>query len=316
MESELNNNEGRWAERLNGGRAVGTLSLSAVYLLVLPFFVSCSAGVTIVVGSKNFTESVLLGEIVAQQLEHHGLDVDRRLNLGGSFICHKALTSGQLDVYIEYTGTAYTAILELAEERDPLLVRQVLDSIYAERWNLIWTESLGFNNTFAMLMRGTDARELGVSSLSEIAQYAAQWRFGAGYEFIERADGYRGLLDHYDISFNGLPVEMDLGLTYRALAEGRVDIVAGNSTDGQIEALDLFHLIDDRAYFPSYEAVPVVRAETLELFPVVRQALLQLAGRLGEQEMRRLNRLVDVEGWDVQEVAKGFLEFVRDGEWR
>ncbi|KPJ86814.1 MAG: hypothetical protein AMS18_15160 [Gemmatimonas sp. SG8_17] len=285
-------------------------------LPVLPLLVSCNAGATIVVGSKNFTESVLLGEIVAQQLEYHGLDVDRRLNLGGSFICHSALTSGQLDVYIEYTGTAYTAILELPEEGDLSLVRDVLDSIYAERWDLIWTDPLGFNNTFAMLVRGSDARDLGVSSLSDIAQYAARWRFGAGYEFIERADGYRGLLDHYSISFNGPPVEMELGLTYRALAEGRVDIVAGNSTDGQIEALDLVQLIDDRDYFPSYEAVPVVRAETLELFPIVRQALLELAGTLDEQEMRRLNRLVDVERWDVKEVAKGFLEKLRARERR
>jgi glycine betaine/choline ABC-type transport system substrate-binding protein len=303
-------------EGLNGDRLSGVVWCRAMILPVLPFLVSCSAGATIVVGSKNFTESVLLGEIVAQQLENHGLEVGRRFNLGGSFICHNALTSGQLDVYIEYTGTAYTAILELPEERDPLLVRNILDSIYADRWDLTWTEPLGFNNTFAMLVRGTDARELGVLSLSDIAEYATQWRFGAGYEFIERADGYRGLLEHYGISFNGPPVEMDLGLTYRALAEGRVDIVAGNSTDGQIEALDLFQLVDDRSYFPSYEAVPVVRAETLELFPVVRQALLELAGTLDEQEMRRLNRLVDVERWDVKEVARGFLEMVRDRERR
>ncbi len=317
MESKLICGEGGEGKRLNGGRASGAPSRFAAFLLpVLPFFISCNVGATIVVGSKNFTESVLLGEIVAQQLEHHGLEVDRRLNLGGSFICHNALASGQLDVYIEYTGTAYTAILELSEERDPLLVRRVLDSIYAERWDLTWTEPLGFNNTFAMLVCGRDARELDVSSLSDAAQYAAGWRFGAGYEFIERADGYRGLLDHYGISFDGPPVEMDLGLTYRALAEGRVDIVAGNSTDGQIEALDLFQLIDDRGYFPSYEAVPVVRAETLEFFPVVRQALLELAGTLDEQEMRRLNRLVDVEKRDIKEVARGFLEMVRNGEQR
>ena len=301
---------------LSGDRLSRVVSRRAIVLPVLPVLVSCSAGATIVVGSKNFTESVLLGEIVAQQLEHHGLEVDRRFNLGGSFICHNALTSGQLDIYIEYTGTAYTAILELPEERDPLLVRNVLDSIYAERWDLTWTGPLGFNNTFAMLVRGTDARELSLLSLSDIAEYATEWRFGAGYEFIERADGYRGLLDHYGISFNGPPVEMDLGLTYRALAEGRVDIVAGNSTDGQIEALDLFQLIDDQSYFPSYEAVPVVRAQTLELFPEVRQALLELAGTLDEQEMRRLNRLVDVERWDVKEVATGFLEMVRGSDAR
>ncbi len=285
-----------------------------VLLPLLPLLISCGGeDGRIVIGSKNFTESVLLGEIVAQQLELHGLAVDRRLNLGGTFICHRALVAGQLDVYVEYTGTAYSAILELPDERDPSRVRAAVESTYAQEWDLVWTEPLGFDNTFALLMRGEDARRLGVTKLTEAVRLTPDWRFGAGYEFIERADGYRGLLQHYAISFAGEPIEMELGLTYRALADGRVDIIAGNSTDGQIEALDLFRLADDRAYFPPYQAAPVVRNETLERHPSVGEALGALAGTLTEGEMSRLNYLVDVEQHDVRDVAREFLASLASG---
>ena len=283
-------------------------------LYLLPFLISCGgAEGRLVIGSKNFTESVLLGEIVAQQLERHGFEVDRRLNLGGTFICHNAMVAGQMDIYVEYTGTAYSAILELPSEKDPVRVRAVVDSIYRERWELVWTEPLGFNNTFAMLVRAADAQALGISTLSEAVRHADQWRFGAGYEFIERADGYRGLLESYEMEFAGQPVEMELGITYRALADNRVDIIAGNSTDGQIEALGLFHLEDDRGYFPPYEAVPVVRSEVLRQHPEVGIALRALAATLTDGEMSRLNYLVDVEKRDVRTVAGEFLEKL-DGE--
>lgn len=277
------------------------------FLLVLLLPACGRRNSPIVVGSKNFTESVLLGEIVSQQFERYGLPVERKLNLGGSFICHNALVAGQLDVYVEYTGTAYAAILEMTSERDPRLVRSVLDSVYRKRWDLVWTGPLGFDNTFALLIRSEDAARLGISRVSEISPYAASWRFGAGYEFVERADGYRGLLEFYELKFKGEPIEMDLGLTYRALAEGRVDIIAGNSTDGQIEALHLFHLEDDRDYFPSYEAAPVVRAQLLTRYPLAGEALSRLTNTLTEPAMRRLNYLVDVEKRDVAEVAAEFL---------
>jgi osmoprotectant transport system substrate-binding protein len=172
---------------------------------------------------------------------------------------------------------------------------------------VVWAEPLGFDNTFAMLVRGEDARRLNIRSISDAIPLFSNWRLGAGYEFIERADGYRGFQAHYGVEFASAPTELDLGLTYRALAEGRVDIIAGNSTDGQIEALDLYHLADDRGYFPPYEAVPIVRAETVERFPGVLEALRELAGTMSEAEMRRLNMLVDVERMDVREVAADFL---------
>ncbi len=220
---------------------VGRNGVASVRRLLVPLLacgiVTCSPGEAVVVGSKNFTESVMLGEIIAQELEHRRIPVVRKLNLGGSFVCHQAMLAGDLDVYVEYTGTAYSAILGLPEERDPQRVRAVVDSVYAARWDLEWTEPLGFENTFAMLIRGETARRLGLTKMSEAVPHAAEWRGGFGYEFLGRQDGYPGLLDWYGLKLRGTPAGMEPGLMYRALADGTVDIVAGNSTDGQIAAL-------------------------------------------------------------------------------
>lgn len=277
--------------------------------LVAPLAVgaACGGGDHVTVCSKNFTESILLGEIVAQQFESAGIAVDRRLNLGGTFVCHEALTAGQVDAYVEYTGTAFSAIFKQSTERDPVRVRQFVDSAYRAEWNVIWTEPLGFENTFAILVRGDDARRLGLTTVSDAVTAARAWRPGFGYEFSERADGYRGLVAAYGLQFAAPPREMDLGLTYRALAEGQVDVIAGNSTDGQIEALDLFQLEDDRRYFPPYEAVPVIRADALERFPAARDALRELGGTIDAAAMRRMNYLVDVEKRSVPDVARSFL---------
>lgn len=280
-------------------------------LPLLPLVAGCGGEPPITVASKNFTESVLLGEIVAQALEQEGYEVERRLNLGGTFVCHEAITAGQVDIYVEYTGTAYSAILALPLASDPERVYDVVDSVYGERWDLTWGDPLGFENTFAMLIRSADARRLGISTLSQAAAHTRRWRPGFGYEFMEREDGYRGLVETYGLQFRRQPAVMDLGLTYRALSEGRVDIIAGNSTDGQIAALDLVHLEDDRDYFPPYEAAPVVRRETLERHPGVREVLHRLGGTIDEQTMRRMNYLVDVEKRDVRAVAAGFLTTVR-----
>jgi glycine betaine/choline ABC-type transport system substrate-binding protein len=267
----------------------------------------CAGGDRVTICSKNFTESILLGEIVAQQLEGAGMAVDRRFNLGGTFVCHEALVAGQVDAYVEYTGTAFSAILKLPPSHDPARVRAAVDSAYRARWDLVWTEGLGFENTFAILVRGADARRLGLATVSDAVPHARAWRPGFGYEFTERADGYRGLVAAYGLVFAAPPAEMDLGLVYRALAEGQVDLIAGNSTDGQIAALDLVHLADDRRYFPPYEAAPVIRAATLARFPAARGALAALGGTLDEAAVQRLNYLVDVEKRPVSAVA---------AEWR
>jgi osmoprotectant transport system substrate-binding protein len=273
---------------------------------------ACSLGTDrIVVGSKNFTEQDILGEIVAQQIEHAGFKVDRRFHLGGTFVCHQALMAGQIDGYVEYTGTALVAILKLPPTADPDSAYGRVHPLYDERFDAEWLKPLGFNNTFAMIVRGADARRLNLRTLSDAVRYAPRWRAGFGYEFIERQDGFPGLARTYALRFAGPPSVMDLGLTYRALAEGRVDMIAGNSTDGQIAALDLVALEDDRRYFPAYEAVPVIRWPVLRRHPEIGRALEALAGTISDATMRRMNYLVDVEHRDVAAVARGFLATLR-----
>lgn len=266
----------------------------------------------IVVASKNFTEQDILGELVAQQIERRtGLTVERRFHLGGTFVCHHAIVSGEVHIYVEYTGTALTAILKqppMAGQKDAAGVYRNVRDAYAERFGLSWGKPLGFNNTFAILIRGADARRLGLTTISQATAYTPDWRAGFGYEFMERKDGFAGLAETYGLKFAETPRTMDLGLTYRALADGQVDLIAGNSTDGQIEALDLFHLVDDKAYFPPYEAAPVIRSDLLERHPEVGAALDELGGLISDDDMRRLNYLVDVEHRDLAVVAREWLE--------
>ena len=284
------------------GRTVGRWLLSVAVLT------GCAHRDRIVVGSKNFTESDLLGEIVAQQIERRtGLSVERRFHLGGTFVCHQAITSGQIDLYVEYTGTAYTAVLKHAPVADRDSVYHTVARDYAQRFGLVWVKPFGFSNTFAITVRHGDATRYGLSRISDLAPLAPRWRAGFGYEFLERADGFRGLANVYGLRFASPPTAMDLGLTYCALAEGKVDVIAGNSTDGQIQALDLAVLEDDRHYFPPYEAAPVIRLTTVTRHPQVAAALAQLAGRISDAEMRRLNALADVEHRDIASIARDWL---------
>jgi len=262
---------------------------------------------TIVVGSKNFTEQIVLAELFAQQIEaHSSLHVERRVNLGGTLLCHQALISGKIDLYPEYTGTALTAVLNDPPQNDPAAVFQKVQSEYRSRFSVEALAPLGFNNTFAMVVRGDDAEKLHLRNISDIAPLAPKWRAGFGYEFMERPDGYRGLAAAYGLHFASEPRILDLGLLYRALADKQVDIVAGNSTDGVIAALGMVVLQDDRHYFPPYEAVPLVRRATLGKHPEVGASLGQLAGKISEQEMRRMNYAVDGEHHDLAEVVRAF----------
>ncbi|WP_250125189.1 glycine betaine ABC transporter substrate-binding protein [Chroococcidiopsis sp. CCMEE 29] len=268
-----------------------------------------SGGGDIVVASKDFTEQDILGELLAQQIESTtGLKVDRRLHLGGTFVCHQAITAGKIDAYIEYTGTAFTAILKQKPVGNPKTVYQQVKAGYAKQFGLEVTQPLGFENTFAMIVRGADARARNLQTLSQVAQYTPQWQAGFGYEFLQREDGFPGLAKTYGLEFARPPRVMDLGLMYRALVEKQVDIVAGNSTDGQIARLDLAILKDDRQYFPPYEAAPIVRQATLKKHPKLRQAIAQLGGLINEEEMRRLNYQVEGELRDIKEVVREFLQ--------
>ncbi|MEO7271519.1 MAG: ABC transporter permease/substrate-binding protein [Vicinamibacterales bacterium] len=262
------------------------------------------------VGSKNFTEQILLGELLAQTIERDsGLKVDCRLNLGGTFICDQALRSGDIDLYVEYSGTALTAVFHQPVETDPARVLEAIRGRYAQV-GVTLLAPLGFENTFAILVRGQDAASLGLSTIGDAAGPARNWRAGFGYEFLQRADGYPGLAKAYGLQFGTAPRAMDLSLIYRALADRQVDLIAGDATSGLIEAYGLTMLKDDRRYFPPYDAVPVARAATLLAHPEVKTALATLAGNVSVADMRRLNRAVDAERQDPAAVVRAFLQTV------
>lgn len=261
----------------------------------------------IIIASKDFTEQDILGELLAQQIEAKtNLKVERKPRLGGSFVCHQALTAGKIDGYIEYTGTAFTSILKQPVINDPKEVYRRLKQGYAEQFNLEVMDSLGFENTFAMIIRGEDARKYNIKTLSEAAKYTPQWRAGFGYEFAEREDGFPGLSKTYNLQFRERPSVMSLDLIYRALTQKLVDFIAGNSTDGQISRLGLVVLQDDKKYFPPYEAVPIIRQETLTKHPELKTAISQLSGKITASEMRQLNYLVEGELRDIKDVVTQF----------
>lgn len=248
----------------------------------------------IIVGSKFFTEQVLLAELLAQHIEARtGIPVERKTNLGGTLLVQKAMQARELDLYVEYTGTALTAVLNETPTGDSKSVYESVKKEYADRYGFEVTEPLGFENTFAMVIRGEDAKKFNLQKLSDLTALAPKWRAGVGYEFLERPDGFNGLCAKYNLKFGEKPRVMDLGLIYRALVDHQVDVVAGNSTDGMISALGLVALEDDRHYFPPYDAAPIVRKATLERFPALRGALAELAGKVSAGDIRQMNYAVD-----------------------
>lgn len=287
------------------------LAFVAVLVVVGAFVFLRSAGTQspsnqarVVVGSKDFTESILLAEIASQLLEKTGLNVERRFELVGN-VPHESLLSGQLDLYPEYTGTAYTAILHHTPVTDPRVVYSQVQREYGEKFALEISPSLGFENTFAVLVRGEDSRRLKLKKISEAAGYAAKWRAGFGQDFMSRADGYPGFSKAYGLKFAEVR-EMDLSLTYIALSSKQVDLIAGNSTEGRIAKLDLVQLEDDRRYFPPYEAVYIVRKSALST-PHLNEVLAKLAGAISTEEMRQLNYEIDGNKRDPKEVVREWI---------
>ena len=285
---------------------LGLIGLALLSFLLTQIFHS-SPG-TVVIGSKNFTEQVILGEILAQEIEKEtNLRVERQFNLGGTLICHEAVKAGKIDGYVEYSGTAFTGILQEKPLNDARLVFEKLQKIYPEKFNLEVFPSLGFENTFAIVIRGETASQYNLKTLSQVAKYTPNWQAGFGYEFLEREDGYKGLAKTYGLTFARPPKVMDLGLMYRALAAKQVDLVAGNSTDGLIPVLDLVILEDDQRYFPPYEAVPIFNRDSLQKYPQLRQVLAKLTGKITSSTMQKLNYQVDGRNRRVEEVVKEFL---------
>ena len=263
------------------------------------------------VGSKNFTEQIVLGEIVAQRIEQRtGRPVERRLNLGGTFICDRAIRAGDIDVYVEYTGTAHTAIFHEPASTEPGRVFETVRRRYADA-GLTLLDPLGFENTFAILVRGEDARALKLRTIADVASVAPRWQPGFGYEFLQRADGYPGLAKAYGLTFARPPRAMDLSLIYRALADRQVDLIAGDATSGLIAAYDLVMLDDNLRYFPPYDAAIVARRAVLHADPAVQDALQSLSGRISVEAMRKMNHAIDAERREPAELAREFLAGLR-----
>jgi osmoprotectant transport system permease protein len=295
--------------RSRSPRTAAVVAASAIILvLVAGTALTARSSGAIVVGSKNFTEQLILGEIVAQTIEREtGLTVQRRLNLGGTLICDRALLGGDIDVYVEYTGTALTAIFHQTPSNDPAAVMATVRNLYADTGRTLLA-GLGYDNTFAILVRGADARARGLRTIDDVARVTPEWRAGFGPEFLERPDGYPGLAATYGLKFRAPPQVMDLTLSYRALAAGQVDLIAGDATAGLIKGLDLFRLEDNRRYFPPYDAVPVARASTLLRYPQVRRALEGLAGRITAADMQDMNYAAEARHENPADIARQFLD--------
>lgn len=275
-------------------------------MLLLAFMLACGRDDSrIVVGSKNFGENVLLAELMAQQIESDTeLEVDRRFNLGGTFLCHEGLAAGQIDVYPEYTGTAWTAILKRPMLRDAAKVLAGVDAAYRGQYQLEWGRPFGFNNTFVLVLRNNDVASKQWHTISDLIPAAPKLSIGFGFEFLDREDGYHGLVKTYGLTFQGEPVTMDMNLVYEALRAGKIDIGVGNSTDGLIAVLDLATLEDDLQYFPPYDAAPVIRAATVDRHPDVKAALDRLGGVVNEAEMRRVNQQINGDRRPIEDVAR------------
>ncbi|KOP27336.1 glycine/betaine ABC transporter substrate-binding protein [Hapalosiphon sp. MRB220] len=308
-----------WLEKQLTQQREKTVKVNRKFAFALSAFTLLIAGLitfnywqkppTIVIGSKNFTEQFILGELLAQQIESHTkLKVDRQFNLGGTFICHEAVKAGKIAGYVEYTGTSFTSILKHKPISNPQAVYEKVKQEYDQKFQLKVMPSLGFNNTFAMLIRGEDAIRWQIQTLSELAKYTPQMQAGFGYEFLEREDGYAGLVKTYGLKFTKPPRQMELGLMYQALKEKKVDLIAGDSTAGLIPVLNLFILEDDKKYFPPYEAVPVFNQEILKKYPKLGKAINQLSGLISTEEMQKMNYQVDNQSRPVAQVVREFIK--------
>jgi len=282
------------------------LSLLIITVLVL-FIPSGKKGIT--VGSKNFTEQVILGEMVSTLIEENSdIKVNRKLNLGGTLVCFTALKEGGLDLYVDYIGTGLTVILKKEVIPDWRKVYKIVKDEFQKKFDLIWLEPLGFNNTYTLTMRRKEAEELKIEKISDLRKYTDLLLPGFDHEFMERPDGYPGLIKHYGFKFKKEPREMDSGLMYKAIDEKEVDIIDAFATDGRIPAFDLLILKDDKNFFPPYHAAPLIRKDTLKKYPQIKEILNRLAFKIDDRTMQQLNSQVDEEGKRVKDVARDFLE--------
>jgi osmoprotectant transport system permease protein len=287
------------------------LAIGAIALLLFgigsAFWFARSSKPSLVIGAKDFPEQLILGELLAQVIERDaGLTVTRKFHLGDTLICEQAMQAGELDGYVEYTGTALTSVFKQPILLDPDEVKRRVAASYAVTGRTMLAP-LGFNNTFVILVRKADAERLGIKTISEAVPHARQWRAGFGPAFLDREDGYRGLAQAYGLQFAEPPLAMNLSLTYRALADKQIDLIAGDATNGLIAKLELFPLADDRRYFPPYHAAPVLLTRTLERYPQLQPALKRLANVISDETMRRMNYAAEVEKREPADIVREFL---------
>ncbi len=288
---------------------MGRTKIIAGLTLLLTLTACSSKSSSIRVGSKNFTEQVVLGEIIAEHLEHRlHQKIERRLNLGGTLLAHGALLNGEIDLYPEYTGTALTAILKDPPDNDPARVLARVRSEYADRFHVAWLDPLGIDNSFAMVVSGAAARAKHLENLSDAAMVQEGWQLGVGYEFEQRPDGLSALDRTYHLHWTGSPQTMDLGLLYKALEGGQVTMIAANATDGLLSKMDVKVLADDKHAFPPYQVSIAASEARLRETPGMREALEELSGKFTNQSMQQLNYEVDGEHRPVSEVAAEFLK--------
>jgi len=311
------------------GRAVLLMMAALALMLAVAPASAMQDQPTVRVGSKDFTEQVILGELLSLMLEDAGFEVERQLNLGGTDIVHQALVSGELDTYVEYTGTGLLAILNLELPATPAAgatpaaatpdaatpgastgvdaVYEIVSQEYESQFGLQWLDPLGFNNTYTLAMRQEQAAELGVTKISDLQGIEGDLRFGGTQEFLVRPDGLPGLSETYGLEFSD-PQGLDPGILYQAVDSEEVDVISAFATDGRIPALGLVTLQDDLGFFPPYFAAPVVSQELLDQAPEVEEILNQLGGMIDDQTMADLNAQVDSDGEEAEDVARGFLE--------
>lgn len=267
----------------------------------------CGSTRDVTIGSKNFQEQWILAALIANLVNRRGKKAITK-DLAGTFLCHKGITSGSLDSYVEYTGTAFAAVLEREPIADTEKVYAEVKAAYAEQFDVIVMPPLGFENTYAILVRAKDAERHALSKISDLSRVQSELAFGMGFEFYDRADGYPGLLKAYGLTLGRDPKQMELGLIYRALESKKVDVIAGNSTDGMIAAMGLVMLEDDKRFFPPYDAIPLLRRQSAEKHPVLREVLESLAGKITAGTMRRANFLVDGEKKSPKTAAVQLLD--------
>ncbi|MBW1713370.1 MAG: glycine betaine ABC transporter substrate-binding protein [Deltaproteobacteria bacterium] len=287
--------------------------LISICVLTLPL-AGLAAEKELTVGSKQFTEQIILGKMMIALLEANGFKCEDKTGLGGTLVARKALESGQIDIYMEYTGTGLMTHLKHKEPiTDPQKCYEVVKKEDLEKNGLVWLPMMDFNNTYCLMMRQEDATKKGVKTMSDLAEYVQanpkDVTFGLNAEFYARPDGYKPMQKAYGFKFPPDKIKkMDSGLVYKALKEGEVEVSMGFATDGRIAGFNFVVLEDDKKFFPVYNPAPVLKKENADKYPELEGIFAKLGQKLNTAEMTKLNYTVDIEHKDPAAAAEDWLK--------